>query len=544
MNMKKYLLSVVFLAFVSIVSFANASVSYNQSVSLTPGWNIISTPRILDSHTFSLPETSNNFDIYVLNASSTDGWSTMADLEQTEFTPLYGYFINNKSTTTQTLIFNYGASTTPNQRFFSRTFSSAGWYSIGIANPTYADPVTDASTNTNNPSSILNSLSGDYDSVVDLTASSSNINSVSVSDKWQTAIPSDVNSLNDFRETKGYAIYITQPGASYIGTQNNDIPATTTSSSTTAYVNISLDSSSPQQSQVAVTDTTNGQYLKLPVLIFDVNAQNDAVHLHNLAINVATSGTQGTVTAAYLYQGSTQVASAAVSGGVATFSNITDGTQGALVAVNSTLPYTVKVDVTGVLTGNLTVIASTSDFVFYDSSDKTVTTINGLAVGNTQKVVGLGLQVALNSANLVKTVGPSDTSGNATTTYSGTFNLNLSAVGTDATFGLLSSSTPSFATSTSFVTVYANGAKDTSTNYLLTVNYSQSTGTTLSGDSKSFTLGRNNNVTIPVTYTFAVLNPGVNTYAVQFEGISVNTSQGNQLINFMQDLSSWRTNVQ
>ena len=82
------------------------------------------------------------------------------------------------------------------------------------------------------------------------------------------------------------------------------------------------------------------------------------------------------------------------------------------------------------------------------------------------------------------------------------------------------------------------------TNYLLTVNYSQSTGTTLSGDSKSFTLGRNNNVTIPVTYTFAVLNPGVNTYAVQFEGISVNTSQGNQLINFMQDLSSWRTNVQ
>ncbi len=310
--------------------------------------------------------------------------------------------------------------------------------------------------------------------------------------------------------------------------------------------NISLDSSSPSQSQVAVTDTTNGQYLKLPVLVFDLNAQNDAVHLHNLAINVATSGTQGTVTAAYLYQGSTQVASAAVSGGVATFSNITDGTQGALVAVNSTLPYTVKVDATGVLTGYLNVTASftTSGTTIYNSQDGNVAQVNGSATGYAQKVVGLGLQVALSSANLVKTVGPSDTSGNATTTYSGTFNLNLSAVGTDATFGLLSSSTPSFATSTSFVTVYANGAKDTTTNYLLTVNYSQPTGTTLSGDSKSFTLGRNNSVTIPVTYTFAVKNPGVNTYAVQLEGLTANVSSGASTINFFADLPAWRTNVQ
>ena len=306
--------------------------------------------------------------------------------------------------------------------------------------------------------------------------------------------------------------------------------------------NISLDSVSPQQGQVAVTDTTNGQFLKLPVLVFDLNAQNDAVHIHNLAVNVASSG-QGSVTAAYLFQGSTQVASAAVSGGVATFSNITDGTIGASVPVNSTLPYSVKVDVTGVLTGSLTVSASTTSTgtTIYNSQDGTVSQINGSAQGYTQKVVGAGLQVSLSSANMVKTPGAADTSGNSTTTYTGTFNLNLMSVGTDSSFGLLASSTPSFATSTSFVAVYANGTKDTTTGYTVAVNYSQPTGTTLSNDGKSFALGRNNSVTIPVTYTFQVRNPGVNTYAIQLEGLTAVTSQGATTVNFMQDLPAWRT---
>ncbi|MBU6232431.1 peptidoglycan-binding protein, partial [Patescibacteria group bacterium] len=42
-----------------------------------------------------------------------------------------------------------------------------------------------------------------------------------------------------------------------------------------AQANVSLDPASPLVSAVPVTDTTNNQYLGLPVLTFDVNAQND-----------------------------------------------------------------------------------------------------------------------------------------------------------------------------------------------------------------------------------------------------------------------------
>ncbi|MDE1967101.1 MAG: peptidoglycan-binding protein, partial [Patescibacteria group bacterium] len=44
-----------------------------------------------------------------------------------------------------------------------------------------------------------------------------------------------------------------------------------------AQANVSLDPASPLVSAVPVTDTTNNQYLGLPVLTFDVNAQNDTL---------------------------------------------------------------------------------------------------------------------------------------------------------------------------------------------------------------------------------------------------------------------------
>jgi len=228
---------------------SNAAVSYSDVISLAPGWNIISTPRVLDSHSFSLPETSNNFEIYALNPADPSGWSTLAALGQTEFTPLFGYFINNESSSTQTLTFNYAASTTPDQRLFQTNFSTPGWYSFGIANPTYADATTDGTTNTGNPSDILNSLAGDYDSVIDLTSENylQNPNSVAVGDVWQQAIAGDVNNLNDFRDDKGYVIHIDQPNSVYAGFQNNGIPqpsvlltANGITASTTVYASSSV----------------------------------------------------------------------------------------------------------------------------------------------------------------------------------------------------------------------------------------------------------------------------------------------------------------
>ena len=141
--MKKFLFLSVILASLFGFNLASAATLYSHTINLPSGWNIISTPKVLESHSFSLPETSDNFDIYALNASSTSGWSTLASLGQTEFTPLFGYFINNKSTTTQYLTLNYKNVTSPNQRLFDRLFTKAGWYSIGVANPTYSKKTSD-----------------------------------------------------------------------------------------------------------------------------------------------------------------------------------------------------------------------------------------------------------------------------------------------------------------------------------------------------------------------------------------------------------------
>ena len=125
--------------------------------------------------------------------------------------------------------------------------------------------------------------------------------------------------------------------------------------SLSAAANVSLDSSSPLTGSVGVTNVSAGTYLGLPVLTFDVNAQGDALHLHNATVNFAVSG-GGAVGAAYLYNGLTVVMSAGTTllSGTATngvyqaiFTNIPDGTPGAMIPVNQSTPFTVKVDVTG-----------------------------------------------------------------------------------------------------------------------------------------------------------------------------------------------------
>lgn len=225
--MKKHIASgLIFLAAIAFSPNVYAAVSYSQTITLPSGWSVVSTPRVLDSHSFSAAENSTNFDIYVLDASKTSGWATMADLGQTEFSPIYGYFINNKTGANQTLTFNYKSDVAPNDRLFSRTFTAAGWYSVGIANPTYAVNTGTTTADTNNPSQILSALSGNYSTAVDLTdgAYSNNQDSVAISDSWKATTAADVNTLHDLRETKGYAVFVTATSALYNGFQNNAVP--------------------------------------------------------------------------------------------------------------------------------------------------------------------------------------------------------------------------------------------------------------------------------------------------------------------------------
>ena len=148
---------------------------YSHIIDLEPGWNLVSATRLVESHTFSAPETLDNFDIYLLDPASPSGWATMADLGQSEFTPLFGYFINNKTGLAQTLTLDYVEGPDPDDRLFSRELIS-GWNVVGIANPSYAlSQYAPSSTDTNNPSDILVSLSACADVVVDMTANASSI---------------------------------------------------------------------------------------------------------------------------------------------------------------------------------------------------------------------------------------------------------------------------------------------------------------------------------------------------------------------------------
>ena len=115
---------------------------------------------------------------------------------------------------------------------------------------------------------------------------------------WGIGLPSQ-----GVRAVDGAGLNLYSSGVFYQGLTIN--PSLTDN----AQANVSLDSASPLAASVPVTDTTNNQYLGLPVLIFDVNAQNDTLHLHDVKVRFATSGT-GSIGAAYLYQGSTAVQSA------------------------------------------------------------------------------------------------------------------------------------------------------------------------------------------------------------------------------------------
>lgn len=317
-----------------------------------------------------------------------------------------------------------------------------------------------------------------------------------------------------------------------------------------ATANVSLNAASPLVASIPVNDTTNGQYLGLPVLVFDVNAQNDTLHLRSVTVKIYdTAGGTGSVGAAYLYQGSTQIASASVSSDTATFSNISNGTAGATIPVNTTVPFTVKVDVTGVTSGSLALTAgvatsTSADLTILSSNDSTAT-ISGSAAGNTQTIAAAGpLFTLVGTPTITKSNISAGNSVDTVFQYTATFNVNVQAIGQNVLIGLPASTTAdgsaSFGTSSTGIAlaqVYQNGvASTTAISGGLIATYSQPSNTTLT--SNTFTVSRNQSVTIPVQYSFTVTNPGAATFAVQMQGVYTN---GSTLTNFMANQPAWRT---
>ena len=276
--------SIVFLGICGglAVKSASAELLPNQSVTLKPGWNIISVPKVVESHQFSAEEISENFSIFILDPSRSSGWATMADLGQTEFIPLYGYFVYNNTETDQTLSFVYKTDLGPNEKLFQRTFSSTGWYSIGVANPSYAKAQGSGIGDINNVGNILKDLSGYYSFVVDFTAGDFSVNpdSVALSETWQAVTSSDYYSLNDMRETKGYAIFINKENALYSGFQGEAIP-------TEGTLNVSRDSSIlPQFIFIDEPDQLLGG--------FEIEVKGEPISVSQMLFFLNVGGTAGT----------------------------------------------------------------------------------------------------------------------------------------------------------------------------------------------------------------------------------------------------------
>lgn len=506
-----------------ILSGAHEAKAYTQDITLSPGWNVVSTPKILDGHAFSVPETSENFDIFSLDASKPSGWATMADLGHTTFTPLFGYFINNKTEENQTLTFTYKEDVCPGECFFERTFSTDGWYSIGIANHTYSKNIYYTGSDTNNQSSILSLVDGNYDSVVDFTDAvySTNRNSVALSSPWKLAVSADIASLNDFRDTKGYAIYIKNAGAKYLGYQDDSDPP---SAPDPASLAVSINSSSPGISEVIASEGSNEDELDgLELLRFDIAVEGDDVELASITASISHSGSTATTSTAYLYNGSTLIGSTTVSGSTAVFSSLNHA-----ISAGTTRTLILKVDVQDA-TLDATVfsasVASGAAIAAVNSLDSSLSddVKTGSASGSEISVRSAGPELSLTSKSITKT------SNDTNSTAQGTFNIRVTAVGGD----VVASTTGAFD-----FEVFENGTASSTIGVLEGI-YSAPSGTTVSGD--NITIAEGNTVTFAVDVLTSLTTSDNTTklYAFQVQNISMN----NASFDFMDGNVEWRTST-
>lgn len=200
----------------------------SQTVRLEKGWNLISVPRPVASHVFSAPEISDSFDIYILDATKQNNWATMADLGQTEFTPLYGYFIRNKTSHFQTLIFNYKNNLEPQEKLLERKFTKSGWYSFAPAHTDsgWVGSQCSAGFDRVKTTDILKTLSGKYSQIVHFA------NNMDVWGAENYGVGSELYSYREdqvdnftmgpyaagnMSELYGYAIYVSADQASLDG---------------------------------------------------------------------------------------------------------------------------------------------------------------------------------------------------------------------------------------------------------------------------------------------------------------------------------------
>ncbi len=312
-----------------------------------------------------------------------------------------------------------------------------------------------------------------------------------------------------------------------------------------AQLQVSTNSNTVKAAEVVAADgSANNEKDKVALLSVDLYAQKDNALIRTWSVGVSKTGTGAAVpTTAWLMDGSTPVSSAAISNGTATFSNLSLS-----IPKDSTKTYTIAADIRSA-NGTAAIITATTTASQISGENSLGSTIaagsnlTGSATGQSQVVRNVGPVFTLTSKSITK--GTTSQSNNtSTSTASATFTLNVQAVGGDILFGAAGSSTPMF-NNASFAT-FLNG-----TATVLLVSSSTAYDVPSSGvvtSNLSFTLQRNNSVSIPVTFLFegklaSGANVSTGTYGVGLQSINWVSSNGAGSSTFMVGNTDWRTST-
>jgi len=337
--------------------------------------------------------------------------------------------------------------------------------------------------------------------------------------------------------------------------------------SSSAQLQLSTDSATPLATQaVASQGSADNELDGQTALVFDLYAQKDWIQLDNLTAGINSSGSgTATATTAYLYAGSQQVSSAAVSYngtgqyGTAVFTNIDYK-----VAQNTTQPFTVKVDIKSANSLTKTIYATvTAAYVLAENSQGNTLflagsagstgnpTVSGSATGNNITVNSGGPVFSLSGTPTITTGSTAVINNNSTSTLQAVFNVQIQALGTNVYFG------DQAASSTFKLGVYLNGS-EVGTQLVASSTAVQvpSSGVVTTGlpgvtggsSGTAFELQQNNTVTIPITFnmqgrvsatgasiTYGSYAIGLDSINWSLDGFTVKNS------NFMTGQTSWRT---
>ena len=322
--------------------------------------------------------------------------------------------------------------------------------------------------------------------------------------------------------------------------------------SDTASLSLSTAASTPlTQEVIASGGSLNNEADKVTLLNFDLQAKKDNVLLTDLVATVTRTNGAATASSTFLYVGDTLIGTATLSGSTATFSDINYN-----ISKDTTKTFTLKADIRNASAVQTTIGSTLSGTVTFLTAENTVgdtltnTYLSGSATGNSILVTSAGPVFSLvGTPTLVKGSLPVQ-NNYATSTAAATFNLKIKAVGSAIMFGSNASGTPmvgnvNLAGTKSFIT-YLNGAANTQVSASSTDFAVPSSGVSITGN--SFTLAQDQEITIPVTYTFQgnlLTGVGVTygSYSFGLERINwVNVAAGTlNASTFMSGQTNWRT---